>query len=349
MTSTLFPPSLDTASAPMRLADRIAQQLAWSEDEFEAHYADPSLLAELVNWVGELGTAAAAGDADAQFAQQYLLSRIYAVHTQLPSGPTAEGSVALHAVTRRLEQDTIRNEDAWIDEAVYASIPDDPDAFVPWLKALTREHQAFKHPYYRSFIRDHATEEDFRRFVLHESSVDGRFDDLLALMQVGTDGGVKLEIAQNFWDEMGNGDPAMVHTTLFGRLIDHFGITSTELAESLSTEALLSGNLAVMLCRYRNTFAEAVGLLAVTEWLAPDRFSQVLHGWERLGLPDDGITYHRLHIGIDAHHASAWFTNVVKPMTADPRNRRAIARGALWRLNTSSRYLDRIIGLNAAA
>lgn len=312
-------------------------------EELDEAFAEPGDLAALLDRVAALGVAAADGDDEAFFAQQYLLSRVYAVHTQLPSGPTAEGSTVLHAVTRRLEQDTAASEDAWIDDSAYDAIPDDPAQFVPWLKSFTREHRVFKHPYYHSFIRDHATPDDLRRFVLQESSVDSRFDDLLALMQVGSDGETKMEIAKNFWDEMGNGDPEQVHTVLFNRIIDHFGITGEELKEHLSSEALLGGNLAVLICRYRNLFAEAVGHLAVAEWLAPDRFSQVLAGWERLDLPPDGITYHKLHIGIDAHHASAWFAHVVKPMAHDPAARRAMTRGALWRLNSSCRYLDRIL------
>ncbi|MBC9716068.1 iron-containing redox enzyme family protein [Streptomyces sp. TRM66268-LWL] len=310
-----------------------------SAEELDAAFAEPARLAELLDAVAAL----AKDDPDAFFAQQYLLSRIYGIHTQLPSGDTPENSTVLHAVTRRLEQDTIVAEDGYLDEELISSSPEDPEQFVPWLKSVVRQHTVFKHPYYHQFLRNEATEEDFRKFVLQESSVDARFDDLLATMQVGTDGATKMEIANNFWDEMGNGDPAQVHTVLFQRIIEHFGITDEELKENLSAEALLGGNLAVMICRYRNLFYEAVGHLAVAEWLAPDRFSQVLHGWERLGLPDDGITYHRLHIGIDAHHASGWFANVVKPMAGDAAARRAITRGAFWRLNSSGRYLDRIL------
>jgi hypothetical protein len=341
-----MPATLTTT--PTAFVTDLVREFALSEEDFDRAYGEPAAYAELMENVTRLGAAASAGDADAQFAQQYLLAKIYGLHTQLRSGPTAEASTVLHAVTRQLERDTARDEDAWIDGTIYDSIPDDPQQFVPWLKNMTRDHRVFKHPYYHSFLRERAVPEDFRRFVLQESSVDARFDDLLAMMQVGSDGETKMEIAKNFWDEMGNGEPAMVHTTLFGKIIEHFGITDDELTESLSTEALLGGNLPVLICRYRHLFGEAVGHLAVAEWLAPDRFSQVLHGWERLGLPDEGITYHRLHIGIDAHHASAWFAHVVKPMAADARARRAMTRGALWRLNSSCRYLDRILAQNPA-
>ncbi|MEV6183551.1 iron-containing redox enzyme family protein [Streptomyces sp. NPDC052015] len=175
---------------------------------------------------------------------------------------------------------------------------------------------------------------------MQESVVDGRFDDLLAMMQVGTSGAAKMEIAQNFWDEMGNGKPEEVHTHLFNKIFEVFEIPADELERSLTANALLSGNLAVLLCRYRQYYPEAVGFLGMTEWLVPDRFVQVVHAWERLGLPDIGIVYHRLHITVDSQHAAGWFHNVVIPAAESEHMRRAIARGTLWRLNSSARYLD---------
>ncbi len=44
----------------------------------------------------------------------------------------------------------------------------------------------------------------------------------------------------------------------------------------LTANALLSGNLAVLLCRYRRYYPEAVGFLGMTEWLVPDRFKSVV-------------------------------------------------------------------------
>lgn len=290
--------------------------------------------------VAAMNREAALGNQTSFYSQQFLLARIYQAHTTIPTGASAEGSVALHEVTRLLEEATAAAQDAHLDPAELDSAPTEPRAYVSWLKQHARGHRVFKHPYYWEFIREHATAEDLRAYVIQESVVDGRFDDLLAMMQVGTSGRAKMEIAGNFWDEMGSGNDAEVHTHLFNNIFKVFDIDQEELERSLTANALLSGNLAVLLSRYRRYYPEAVGFLGMTEWLVPDRFTQVLHAWDRLGLPEDGIVYHRLHVTIDGKHASGWFHNVVLPAATSPQMRRGIARGTLWRLNSSACYLD---------
>jgi hypothetical protein len=290
--------------------------------------------------VRAINDAARAGDETAFYCQQLLLARIYGLSMTIKDNPTAEGSVVIHEVTRLLETATIAAEDSWIEPGLIEEAPAEGKAYVSWLKRHARGHSVFKHPYYVDFINNHAQRDDLRTYVIQESVVDGRFDDLLAMMQVGTSGDSKMEIAANFWDEMGNGKPAEVHTHLFNKIFEVFEITDAELDGALTANALLSGNLAVLLCRYRQFYAEAVGFLGMTEWLVPDRFTSVVRAWERLGLPNVGIVYHRLHITVDANHAAGWFHNVVAPAASSAAMRRGMARGTLWRLNSSGRYLD---------
>lgn len=287
-----------------------------------------------------MNEAAKNSDQSAFYYQQLLLSRIYAMHTTLPHQETAEGSVLLFEVTRLLEDATIAAEDGWLEPGVLEQAPSDGKAYVSWIKGIARRHRVFKHPYYVDFINRHANVADLRKYVIQESLIDARFDDLLAMMQVGTSGPAKMEIASNFWDEMGNGRPEEVHTHLFNKIYEVFDVSVEELEEAMTASDLLAGNLAVLLCRYRHLFPEAVGFLGMIEWLVPDRFTNVVQSWERLGLPDVGITYHRLHMTIDSKHAAGWFHNIIAPTAESDFMRRGIARGALWRLNSSARHLD---------
>ncbi len=324
---------------PLALVTCITPWLSCPADLVDQEVAGAARV-DLLNAVSELNRAATDGGQDAFYAQQLLLARVYGLVTTLPDTLTAEGSAAVHEMTRLLERATIEGEDRHVDDALMRTAPADPRKFLSWLKDVARAHTAYKHPYYLEFIRNRATREDMRNYVIQESVVDGRFDDLLAMMQVGTHGQAKMEIASNFWDEMGNGDQRHVHTYLFNKIFDVFDISQHDLEKALSAESLLSGNLAVLLCRYRLHYPHAVGFLGMTEWFAPDRFVQVVNAWERLGLPEVGIVYHRLHITVDSRHATGWFHRVVVPGAESPYMREGMARGALWRLNSSGRYLD---------
>lgn len=183
----------------------------------------------VANALRALGERRAGGDQRAFYQQQLLLSRIYGLGLRLPEKETAEGSAVLAGLTRVIEEATIEAEDARVPGGLIDEAPDDPKAFLSWLKDTARQHRAFKHPYYSEFIRNEADFEDIRSYVIQESVIDGRFDDLLAMMQVGTGGGTKMEIAQNFWDEMGNGDYSQVHTSLFNQIFTVFDISAVRL------------------------------------------------------------------------------------------------------------------------
>lgn len=324
---------------PRAVVDTISSWLTQPAEEVDRALTGTALDG-LLAAVRAINIQAAEGNQDAFYCQQLLLSRFYALLMQIPSGPTAEGSVVLHQVMRLLENATLAAEDSHIEPGQLEQAPAEPKRYLSWLKQVARTHRVFKHPYYIDFIPNSATVADLRNYIIQESVVDGRFDDLLAMMQVGTSGEAKMEIANNFWDEMGNGNPNEVHTYLFNKIFEVFDVTPEELERGLSANALLNGNLAVLLCRYRRFYPEAIGFLGMTEWLVPDRFVHVVRAWERLGLPDVGIVYHRLHITVDSQHAAGWFHNVVVPAASSPAMRRGIARGALWRLNSSARYLD---------
>lgn len=320
------------------LVDEISSRLPVAAAEVDRELAKER--ERIVASVMAMNDDAWAGDHDAFYHQQLLLSRIYGMLTTIPHSRNAEGSVIIHEVTRLLEDATLEAEDRWIKPGTIEAAPAEGRPFLSWIKGMARKHRVFKHPYYVDFINNHAQADDLRTYVIQESLVDGRFDDLLALMQVGTSGPEKMEIASNFWDEMGNGKPEEVHTHLFNKIYEVFDITEDELESAMTASDLLAGNLALLLCRYRSLYPEAVGFLGMTEWLVPDRFTNVIRAWERLSLPDVGIIYHRLHVTIDSVHAAGWFHNIVLPAATSDHMRHGIARGTLWRLNSSARHLD---------
>ncbi|HEY8986300.1 MAG TPA: iron-containing redox enzyme family protein [Streptomyces sp.] len=243
-----------------------------------------------------------------------------------------------------LEKAVLERELADITDDELSSYPEDPDAYVAWLKARIGEHASRRHPLYREFMRNEADAEEFRFFLAQESNLDPRFDDIFALMQLGVSGPQKLELAANYRDEMGNGDPADVHTVMFAQALRTVSADDAYIAKNQLLETRISGNFCACLALSRRHYLKAVGFMGVTEYLVPMRFRDFVDGWRRAGLPEAGVRYPELHIGIDAQHASGWFKNVVKPLIReDPRSGREIATGALIRLNSSQRYLDAVL------
>ena len=342
LTQQISPPIAFTADPrdPSAVVSQISSWLLVPASTLDTELAaDRGRIAAAISLLNER----AAADSSARYWQQLLLARIYETLMRIPeghSGICAEGSIIIFEVIRLLEDATIAAEDSEIPLDTFDYMPSGGRKYLSWLKGLARRHPVFSHPYYADFINHRADRADMRTYVIQESVVDGRFDDLLAMMQVGTSGPAKMEIASNFWDEMGNGKPGEVHTYLFNNLYQVFDISPEEMEQAMTLSDLLTGNLAVLVCRYRRLYPEAVGFLGMTEWLAPGRFKNVVRAWQRLGLPDMGITYHRLHITIDSQHAAGWFHNVVLPASSSEAMRRGIARGALWRLNSSGRHLD---------
>ncbi|MFE1429821.1 iron-containing redox enzyme family protein [Streptomyces fungicidicus] len=231
-----------------------------------------------------------------------------------------------------------------ISEEQISAYPRSGKEYVHWLKRIIGEHPAAGHPFYRDFVPTRATEGDFRFYLAQETNLDPKFDDILAFMQIGAAPDEKMEIAGNYWDEMGNGKPAEVHTAMFAHALDALDVNDDYIRRNLLPEAKASGNLASCLAISRRHYYKSVGFFGVTEYLVPRRFKLVVDRWADIGLPREGIAYHDAHISIDAVHASGWFKNVIAPaVDRDPRVGREIAVGALIRLNSSQRYLDSLL------
>ena len=226
----------------------------------------------------------------------------------------------------------------------YLPFPEDGSGYVRWLKELISDHRAGSHPFYHKHLAEHGTREDIKFLLAQETSLDPRFDDILALIQLGVKDEAKMEIAANYWDEMGNGKLSDVHTVLFSKALNELDVTDKFIDDNYMLEAQLCGNLSAALALSRRHYFKAVGYFGVTEYLAPRRFRNLISAWRRLGLSEDGAHYHDLHISVDAGHANGWFRNVVGPaVEQDPNVGHEIAIGALMRLNTSERYLDALL------
>ncbi|MCL8484288.1 MULTISPECIES: iron-containing redox enzyme family protein [Bradyrhizobium] len=282
-------------------------------------------------------------DAEALRAAHRLLAQIYAERLRLPSGDERRPSAEADDIAELIETYLLGFEERAIDHGLVASAPRSGAALARWLRELVEQHPATAHPFYTDFMR-RATKRDLEYYSIQETTLDPRFDDAMALLQLGTPDVAKMEIAKNYWDEMGNGEIPRIHTKLFQRVLDVLGITASAVRAQLRTESIACGNLSMTMVLQRCHFHKAIGYYGVTEYVVPFRFGHVVEAWERLGLDPSGLDYYHVHYQIDAEHGNAWFDHVIAPIVdAQPDTAALIARGALYRLNSSQRYLDRLL------
>jgi hypothetical protein len=262
----------------------------------------------------------------------------------LPTHTEADTQPVLKDIVGVLEREMLDDEYSLIDAKRVTDYPENGAAYIKWLKELISNHPANAHPFYRDFLRNHSTSEDIRFYLAQETSLDPRFDDILALLQIGTFGRAKMDIACNYWDEMGNGDPEKVHTHLFSKALHALNADATYVADNLLDESRISGNLSAAFALNRRHHFKAIGYFGVTEYIAPSRFKNLVKAWRRNKLPEDALAYHELHVTIDAVHGNSWFNNVIAPsIDQAPAIGREIALGACVRLNSSARYLNSIL------
>ncbi|MCE0490296.1 iron-containing redox enzyme family protein [Pantoea sp. Mb-10] len=254
-----------------------------------------------------------------------------------------ETQPVLRDIAAILEKFMLRAELKAIDSALLDDMPSDGKSYVKWLKKLIAGHKSNLHPFYNDFLANHATKEHLASYITQESTLDPRFDDILAMMQIGLPVQQKMELANNYYDEMGNGKVELVHSSLFSQAMTALNIDEEFVKQNRLDAALVCGNVSAALALSRRHYFKAVGYYGVTEYMAPRRFKHVVNAWKRNNLPDVGIVYHDLHIVIDAGHANGWFNNVVIPsIDENPDVGIEIAQGALIRLNSSEKYLDQL-------
>ena len=241
------------------------------------------------------------------------------------------------------EEYLIKCEEQYIDTAIYEQVKNITDGkeFIRLLTKQIVKHSSNHHDFYTEYVANLASTEDIKFYVAQECILDPRFDDIIAYLQIGCSSQQKMELAANYWDEMGNGDIDKMHTNMFSETIRAVGIDDNYMKNNLLWQSVESGNLSSIFALNKEYFYEAIGYFAVVEYMVPRRFKSVITGWKRCNLPEKGIAYHCLHLQVDALHAKGWMDNVIIPAFEKDMNLgRKILKGALLRLNSSQRYLN---------
>jgi hypothetical protein len=242
------------------------------------------------------------------------------------------------AFLRRLAARFIADERARVAERA-ASAPTDPDGFVAWFEDLRETGPGQGDPLF-PWLAETATLDQLRWFLRQEVAGEAGFEDLLALTQVKFPERAKLEMARNFWDEMGRGHAVGMHGPMLDRLARALDVIPA--AEDVRAEPLALGNLMITLATTRHYAYHSIGALGVIELTAPGRSAHVNQALARLGVGAHERQYFALHATLDKQHSAAWNAEVLIPLVgARPGAARAMAEGALLRLSAGARCFER--------
>jgi hypothetical protein len=238
---------------------------------------------------------------------------------------------------RLLEADFLEASRAEIVERARTA-PTDAEGFLKWFENLEPTGPGQHDPLF-DWLENEASMNEFRWFLTQEVAGEAGFDDLVAMTQLKMPTQPKLELARNYWDEMGRGIEVGMHGPMLSRLAANLEL---DMSIEIVWEAMALGNLLAGLAFNRRFAYHSIGALGAVELTAPDRSRLVNKGLRRLRVPANDRQYFALHSTLDVKHSIAWNAEVIGPLVNDsPELAHPIAEGALMRLMAGGRCFER--------
>ncbi len=223
-----------------------------------------------------------------------------------------------------------------MDEA--AEAPTDADGFIRWFEGLKVAGPGQGDPLF-PWLAETADRDQLRWFFEQEAAGEAGFDDLVAMTQVKLPTRPKLELARNYWDEMGHGTEKGMHGPMLDALVETLAVTPV--IENTVWESLCLANAMTAMASSRRYAWHSVGALGVIELTAPGRSAATATGLKRVGLSPKEARYFTLHAVLDIKHSEDWNREAIRPaVEEDPRRATAMAEGALIRLRCGARCFE---------
>ncbi|WP_374472791.1 iron-containing redox enzyme family protein [Phenylobacterium sp.] len=245
--------------------------------------------------------------------------------------PHDDWQAELSANTRML-----RLEGAFVEafrdhiQPLVADAPSDPDGFIAWFEGLKDSGPGQWDPLF-AWLENEADLEQMKWFLTQEAAGEAGFDDLVAYTQVKLSARPKLELARNYWDEMGRGHMGGMHGPMLDRTVQGLGLKPT--IEGTCWQSLCLANTLTAFATTRRYAYQSIGALGAVELTAPTRVGAVAEGLKRLGCPPEQRKYFQLHAQLDVEHSKAWNAEALIPLVEEnPACAKYIAEGAIMRL-----------------
>jgi hypothetical protein len=218
--------------------------------------------------------------------------------------------------------------------ATAETAPTQPREFVTWFEQLRVSTQAQSAGFF-PWLAQRATRGDVSWFLAQELPAERGLEDVLALCQIAQSFRAKLEMARNYWDEMGQGNASATRTRLLDCLERELQVEMTDPPE---WEGLARSNLMLGLATNRRYAYQALGALGMLELASAVQAAHVNTALARLGFSDESRGFFAVRERLAPLRAHAWNEGVLLPLMAqDARCAVAIAEGALMRLSADAR------------
>ena len=227
-------------------------------------------------------------------------------------------------------------------------MPHEANDFMQWFENLKEEAPGQGDALF-PWLATKATMEQMRWFLQQEAAGEAGFDDLVAMTQVKLPPQAKLEMARNYWDEMGRGHLNSMHGLMLASTVNNLNLMPS--IEETIWESLALANLMLAMAINRRYAYQSIGALGAVEMTAPTRVGFVNEGLKRLNVDFDTRKYFQLHASLDIKHSEAWNREVIYSLVkSNPQTAKPIAEGALMRLCCGAKSYEKykqVLGINA--
>jgi hypothetical protein len=180
-------------------------------------------------------------------------------------------------------------------------VPTRPEDLSRRLVALSEEGTK---PSLSRYLARHATEGQFREFVIHRSIYTLKEADPHSLAIPRIDGPAKAALVEIQADEYGGGDPERMHATIFARTMEALGLDATYGAylDVVPGVTLATVNLISLFALHRRLRGAAMGHLALFELTSAVPNRRYGNGLRRLGFGAEVTHYYDEHVEADSVH-----------------------------------------------
>lgn len=188
------------------------------------------------------------------------------------------------------------------------------------LKDVADRHQLWRHPFLARCRNGAVAFREIRVLACQMYKFSSEFNHLLARILVRcADEGVRVVIAENLYEELGQGDARVTHPELFRRFTRAIGVRDDVLARvSAEPETAHLVETYLGMAERRGYLAALAAVCFASEGIVAMLYSQLRHGIVEAGpLPPEALVFFDLHISCDTGHA-ARLAEVVETRVVTP-------------------------------